>query len=107
MNKYLILGCGYTGRRVAARLLRTGAHVIATTRDPATLDDLDALGCEVVQLDVLEAGSLEAVISQAARGCRVLLSVPPIKTPQGLVDLVPRIVAALGDRPRRVVCRSR
>jgi nucleoside-diphosphate-sugar epimerase len=106
MNKYLIFGCGYTGRRVAARLLRTGAHVIATTRDPATLDDLGALGCEVVQLDVLEAGSLEAVISQAARGCRVLLSIPPINTPQGLVDLVPRIVDALGDRPRCVVYLS-
>ncbi len=32
--EYLILGCGYTGRRVVERLLPIGARVIATTRDP-------------------------------------------------------------------------
>ncbi len=106
MNKYLILGCGYTGRRVAALLLRTGAGVIATTRDPAKLDDLHARGCEVVQLDVLELGSLQSVISQAARGRSVLLSVPSIKTPQGLSDPTSEIVDGLGDLPDRVVYLS-
>lgn len=33
----LILGCGYTGRRVAKRFLARGAHVTASTRDPRKL----------------------------------------------------------------------
>jgi len=106
MTEYLILGCGYTGRRVAERLLSTGAHLTATTRDPNRLGDLSARGCEVLQLDMLDPRSLKDVVSRAARGCSVLLSVPPIKSPRGLVDPTPKIVAALGNQPRRVVYLS-
>ena len=34
----LILGCGYTGQRVAKRFLAMGARVTATTRNPQRLD---------------------------------------------------------------------
>ena len=104
--EYLILGCGYTGRRVVERLLPTGARVIATTRDPGRLRDLSARGCEVLQVDVLEPRALQGVVSRAGRGCRVLLSIPAIRSPRGLVDLTPEIVDKLGDRPRRVVYLS-
>ena len=46
--KVVILGCGYTGKRVAARFLQFGASVLATTRDPARLDDLAGQGAEVL-----------------------------------------------------------
>ncbi|MGH9630293.1 MAG: NAD(P)-binding domain-containing protein, partial [Bryobacteraceae bacterium] len=36
----VILGCGFTGQRVARKALAQGAHVIATTRNPAGLDTL-------------------------------------------------------------------
>ena len=106
MAEYLILGCGYTGRRVVERLLPAGARVIATTRDPGRLRDLSARGCEVLRVDVLEPGALRGVVSRAGRGCRVLLSVPTIQSPGGLLDPTPEIVDTLGDRPRRVVYLS-
>ena len=106
MAEYLILGCGYTGRRVVERLLPAGARVIATTRDPGRLRDLSARGCEVLRVDILEPRALRGVVSRAGRGCRVLLSVPTIQSPGGLLDPTPEIVDTLGDRPRRVVYLS-
>ena len=55
---------------------------------------------------MLEPGALRGVVSRAGRGCRVLLSVPTIQSPGGLLDPTPEIVDALGDRPRRVVYLS-
>lgn len=81
----MILGCGYTGERVARRFLGRGAQVTATARDPQRLADL---GAEVVRLSELcvRPGSL------------VLHSIPPAGAP-GLLD-------ALGDAPARVVYLS-
>lgn len=52
----LILGCGYLGRRVAARWLAVGRRVAALTRRNA--DRLAALGVEPFAGDVLEPDSL-------------------------------------------------
>jgi nucleoside-diphosphate-sugar epimerase len=41
----LILGCGYTGQRVAKRFLANGARVTATTRNPQRLA---SLGAEII-----------------------------------------------------------
>jgi nucleoside-diphosphate-sugar epimerase len=80
----LILGCGFTGRRVAARLLALGASVTATTREPARLA---GLGVNVILL--------EQVREHLRPGMLVVHSVPP----GGPTDLIER----LGDAPRRVV----
>ena len=78
------MGCGYTGRRVAARLLARGARVTATTRDPRRLADLD--------VEVLDAGDLRG---RVCPGVLVVHSIPP-GGPPGLMD-------ALGDAAARVV----
>jgi len=74
---HLILGCGYTGRRVAARLLARGETVWATTRDPSRL----ALpGARVL---AYRAGDpLPAAVPD---GARVLHSIPdgPVALPPG------------------------
>jgi nucleoside-diphosphate-sugar epimerase len=101
-----IIGCGYTGRRVARRLLAAGAPVTATTRDPGALRDLAALGAKVLRLDAGEPGSLEVLRNHLTLGARVLLSVPTLRGPHGLCDPTPRIVEALGDAPSRVVYLS-
>ena len=80
----LILGCGYTGRRVAGRFLARGARVTATTRHPQRLA---GLGAEII--------SLRDVPSHIRRGTLVLHSIPP-DGPQDLLDL-------LGGAPVRVV----
>jgi nucleoside-diphosphate-sugar epimerase len=53
----LIVGCGYLGRRVAARWLAAGRRVAALTRRNA--ETLAALGIEPILGDVLDPGSLK------------------------------------------------
>jgi len=72
----LILGCGYTGQRVASRFLAHGVEVIGTHR----------------------SWSIEDVRKQVTPGMLVLHSVPP----QGTTGLL----EALGDAPAKVVYLS-
>ncbi len=67
----LILGCGYTGQRVARRFLAKGANVTATTRDPRRLAKL---GCNVI--NVAEMGGAE-LPQHLQPGMLVLYSIPP------------------------------
>ena len=66
----LIVGCGYLGRRVAARWRRQGHRVYATTRTFARADELRTLGLEPLICDVLDPASLASdsmiVVSAAA-----------------------------------------
>ena len=83
-----ILGCGYTGNRVAVLLLREGRRVVVTTRDPASLADLSDRGAEVHHFDIdASEAPLEEIIPD---GATVLHSVPTS-------------IGELGPRPSRVV----
>lgn len=90
MIHVLILGCGFTGQRVARRFLTNGAKVTVTTREPARLASLAEQGARVITLADL-AANLQP-------GVRVLHSIPPTGPPD-LPD-------ALGAAPARVVYLS-
>ena len=90
MQEVLILGCGFTGQRVARRLLARNFRVTVTTRDPARLASLAQQGASVITLD-----SLPAALTP---GARVLHSIPPTAGPDPL--------HALGTAPARVVYLS-
>ena len=49
----LVVGAGYLGRRVAARLIARGDRVIATTRSEAHFAAIRAIGAEPIRLDIL------------------------------------------------------
>ena len=83
----LIVGCGFTGKRVARRMLARGARVIATSRDPANLALLS-----------VEAIRIEDVPNVIEPGCLVLHSIPP--------DGSPDVMKFIGDAPARVVYLS-
>ena len=83
----LLLGCGYTGRRVAARFLAKGIPVTATTRHP---QHLNIPGAQVISLDDLS--------SHLHPNSLVLHSIPP-DGPQNLLCL-------LADTAARVVYLS-
>jgi nucleoside-diphosphate-sugar epimerase len=83
----LILGCGFTGERVAKRMLARGARVIATARDPQRLAGLG-----------VEAIPVEDVPSVIEPGCLVLHSIPP--------EGAPDVASLLGNAPSRVVYLS-
>jgi nucleoside-diphosphate-sugar epimerase len=94
----VILGCGYTGERVARRMAASGervTRVICTSRRPERLSHLD--GIEPIRLHLRDDTSLAFV----PPGSLVLHSIPP-------VDEVPasELIHALADLPKRVVYLS-
>jgi nucleoside-diphosphate-sugar epimerase len=93
MLDVVILGCGYTGRRVAQRFLNRGASVVVTTRTPSSLKDLARRGAKVSTLDTIEI----------PRGARVLHSIPVIDTPTGPIELTAQILARFSETPQRLV----
>lgn len=90
----VILGCGYTGSRVARLLAGRGLHVIATARDIARLEGLPA---RAVPLDITGGLRLDFV----PEGALILHSIPSTDP-----DRTPALVAALASRPHRVVYLS-
>lgn len=97
----VILGCGYTGKFVAARFLQRGASVVVTTRRPASLRDLALHGAEVVEFDA-EAGNTIAI----PRGALVLHSIPVIDGPAGPDDLTSQVILRFSEPPARMVYLS-
>ena len=80
----LILGCGYTGQRVARHFLAQEAHVIATTRHPQRLLELGA--------EIIDASTLAQHVRPQML---VVHSIPP----EGPTDLL----APLQGNARRIV----
>jgi len=80
---------------VARRFLDRGARVIATTRNAAALDHLRVLGAEVYPY----AAESQEALPFSASDALVLHSIPPAATG----DATPRIIAALGSMPSRIV----
>jgi nucleoside-diphosphate-sugar epimerase len=99
----LILGCGYTGRRVARTLAAAGHSVWATSRRP---EDLDLPGIIPLRVEALDPASLEAAAKTLPTGLAVLHSIPLIQTNDGWLDPTPRLLDAMGRRWRRVVYLS-
>ncbi len=97
----VILGCGYTGKRVAARFLRRGAPVVVTARDPAGLQDLARLGAEVL---AIEAGALTEIAIPS--GALVLHSIPVIDSPSGAHEVTAQLIARFAAEPARLVYLS-
>jgi NAD(P)-dependent dehydrogenase (short-subunit alcohol dehydrogenase family) len=86
------------GRAIAAALVRTGRPTIATARHPETLDDLAALGCTTLPLDVTD----EASMSQAIRvGESVAGGIGALINNAGYAELGPLEEVAVGDVRRQ------
>ena len=86
----VILGCGYTGKRVAQRFLKRGASVVVTARDPSSLDALARQGARVQVFDAAQPGTIEI-----PAGALVLHSIP-----------VPLDLARFARPPQRLVYLS-
>jgi len=106
MNPVVIVGCGYTGLRVAERLLEDGVEVHATSRDPRRLSELAGLGAQVSLLDLAEPDAAREWAKGVPGGVTVLLSVPTLRLDGRLFDPTPKLVEVLGQRPSRVVYLS-
>ena len=103
----MILGCGYTGQRLARSLLRQGLPIVATTRNPAALASLAQAGVNVVRLDLASGpASLADLNGLTGDDTLVLHSIPPISSAGGIADHTPRLLEALHGRCARLVYLS-
>jgi nucleoside-diphosphate-sugar epimerase len=101
---FLILGCGFTGRRVAAGLAAGGHAVWATSRHP---ERLALTGVRSLRLDLDDPDTLVRAGAAVPEGVRVLHSVPLVAgATGGWEDPTARLLAALGRKPARVVYLS-
>ncbi len=98
----LILGCGFTGRRVARLLLERGWAVTATARRPRSLATIERAGGRVLAFDAAE----NADIGEPADGAHLVLSIPTLRTDEGLCEPTPRLVSSLRGTPRHVTYLS-
>ena len=105
IGRVVILGCGYTGERVARRLLARGAPVTATTRHPERLKDLALAGVVVRYLDVLREDSF-AALADVGPGDAVLHSVPVVEDGARELDPTPLLFSRFGGPPARIVYLS-
>ncbi|WP_428267463.1 NAD-dependent epimerase/dehydratase family protein [Haliangium sp.] len=79
-HPWVIVGCGYTGLRLARRLLGAGARVWATRRESVAVDQLGhalGAGAEVRALDLDDDRGLAALAGWMPRSARVVHAAPP------------------------------
>ncbi len=99
----VVLGCGYTGSRVARLMAERGYRVLATSRDPGRLQLPETI--ETVRLDTADPKTL-AGLAAAPAGCLVLHSVPLVEAHGTPADRTAQLLGQFGGRPARVVYLS-
>ncbi len=108
MREVVILGCGYTGLRVAARLLARGVRVVAAAREVSALASIAASGATVVEFEATRTSSWIAVTREASRlapGYALLVSVPPYRVAGERTEMTAALLASI-PRPGRTVYLS-
>lgn len=96
----VILGCGYTGERIAQRLLAREVHVIATSRKAERLRSLAQAGAQIRSLDILRPFDLDFIPPNSL----ILHSIPVLQENDELREQTPALIQALeGRRARRLV----
>lgn len=76
MARALVAGCGYTGLRLARRLLAAGHEVSGTTRDRERARELSEAGIRPLLVDVGDPASIRALEGEAPEVCFYLI--PPL-----------------------------
>lgn len=78
---YLILGCGFTGSRVARSLVKSGASVVCTNRQRSEI-----AGADCIALDTSNEQSLADLSQHLSPGMIVLFSIPAAEGTAILLD---------------------
>jgi len=101
MQSVSIVGCGYTGRRLADRWIQSGAVVRGFATRPESLAQIAAVGAAARLLD-LDAPRSEPV---SVEGELVYYMVPPVKNSDGDPRLE-RYLGSLAGLPQRLIYLS-
>ena len=97
----VIVGCGFTGQRVASRMLAAGARVRLTVRNPSSAADLQRAGAEVLAWDAANPQPLPI-----PEGAALLHSVPSLEISGQPADPTPALFSSLRGIPSRIVYLS-
>ncbi|MCS7044326.1 MAG: NAD-dependent epimerase/dehydratase family protein [Bryobacteraceae bacterium] len=97
----VILGCGYTGSRVAIRLARRGLPVLAVSRSLHHLAGEDRI--ERAELDLLQPGGVDRLRPCLPEEFLLLHSLPVL---DGQRELTREVLGMLAGRARRIVYLS-
>jgi nucleoside-diphosphate-sugar epimerase len=101
-HRVLILGCGFTGSRVAAALLRSGVEATGTSRNPNRLASLRDRGLRVLSLD-LEADPHDENTIFVENWDAIVYSIPTLRRPDGLWEPATALLPRLARRiPRGI-----
>jgi nucleoside-diphosphate-sugar epimerase len=120
MKIFLAGATGAIGRRLVPLLLNAKHGVVGTTRSPAKVNGLRAVGVEPVMVDVFEAEALSTAVLEAHPDIIVhqLTDLPPGLDPSQMTEGTQRnarmrslgtqnlVAAALGAGVRRLVAQS-
>ncbi len=91
MKKILVIGSsGFVGRHVAQALLADGYAVRCSARNPAKVQDLATLGCEVVQGDMSDLASMQQALDSVDAAYIAVHTLSPQQagtTGQGFMDV--------------------
>ncbi|MGD2155019.1 MAG: NAD-dependent epimerase/dehydratase family protein [Gemmatimonadales bacterium] len=93
MKRALIVGCGYTGMRLAVRLLEMNCRVVGTTRRESRAGELETAGIEPL---LGELGAVETLRRIDELGPELVAYLVP---PQALDDPLPGVLAATARAP--------
>jgi nucleoside-diphosphate-sugar epimerase len=99
LDSVSIVGCGYTGQRLAERLRKSGLHVRGFAARAASLRQIEATGAQALPLD-LDAAMTPTDFSQHV----VYYSVPPAR--QAGDPRLDRFLEGLVGEPKRLVYLS-
>jgi nucleoside-diphosphate-sugar epimerase len=94
-----IIGCGYTGRRLAARFLQAGLRVRGFATRPESLGQITAIGAEALAFDL--DGSIDSIDFS---GEVLYYCVPPALKPGD--PRLARFLEAVAGTPKRLVYLS-
>lgn len=106
MDPVFILGCGYTGSRVAQLLLDQGIAVGGSARSLDALAELRERGLRAVAFDVADSNSLDLIQRSLEPGTRLLYSIPTLTGTEGRWEPAREILEAIGPKLSRVVYLS-
>jgi nucleoside-diphosphate-sugar epimerase len=106
LDPIFILGCGYTGSRVAHLLIDQQIVVSASARSLDSLADLAERGLRPVSFDITDSKGLLRLGESLELGTRLLYSVPTLTGPEGCWEPAREILEAIGPKLSRVVYLS-
>ncbi|MCL4784979.1 MAG: hypothetical protein KJZ70_18275 [Bryobacterales bacterium] len=97
-KRVLILGCGYTGIRVARTLASLGISVVATRREmDASVSHAAEPGIEIHPFDALNPADLLRLPTLVDSCEAVVFSIPTLRLRGALVERLPDVVRSIPD----------